>query len=91
MKEYQETRDFLVRSIVRDIEFKKDRNEIHRERIKTASKTTRLSIRNDAENRTCDGISINCRNWGCKAISKCQQISMICGDCACLLWFWWER
>ncbi len=29
MKEYQETRDFLVRSIVREIEFKKEGNEIH--------------------------------------------------------------
>lgn len=50
---------FLVRSIVRGIEFKKEGNEIHRKRIKTASKTTRLSIRDDAGNRTCDGISIN--------------------------------
>ncbi len=59
MKEYQEMRNFLVRSIVREIEFKKEGNEIHRERIKTASKSTRLSIRDDAGNRACDSISIN--------------------------------
>ena len=34
-----------MRSIIREIEFKKKRNEIHRKEIKTASKSTRLSIR----------------------------------------------
>jgi len=86
MKEYQETRDFLVRSIVRDIEFKKKEMKYIERELK------QLVNMLDYQLETMPGIELVTAQALIAEIGNIRRfpnanISKICGDCA----FWWER